>query len=217
MWWEKWKLILLLPLLLIWEREKHWPVVPFIYAFIGWPFHVPWLGNKPATLVLQDDTPTNYPARASNPFLFLRQMLAWLWSSHRITEHLIKKPFNCVKSSALMSQKVNLRARRHSESLEVWKLGPAPLCLQSLCLCCCYCWQGPRWVHWCLLAEWGQLTWPHHWFPYLDFELQSTSSNSSYSQIIKRFYDLWIFCNLFLEFGAVNLGSYYQSYHLVVV
>ena len=40
--------------LIDWEREKHRPVVPLIYALIGWFLYVPWLGIKPATLAHQD-------------------------------------------------------------------------------------------------------------------------------------------------------------------
>ena len=41
------------------EKEKHWFVVPLIYAFIGWFLNVPWLGIKPTTLMYQDDTVTS--------------------------------------------------------------------------------------------------------------------------------------------------------------
>lgn len=98
-------------------------------------------------------------------------------------------------------------ALSHSMSVLTRNWDPVFLCLHSLCLHL----SQP------LLARslLGSLmfdcrmrptrSWPHHWFTYLDFELQSTSSHS---QILKRFHDLWIFCNLSLELGAISLGSY---------
>ena len=47
-------------LLILRKREKHWFVVPLIYAFIGWLPYVPWPGIKPATLMYQDDALTNW-------------------------------------------------------------------------------------------------------------------------------------------------------------
>ena len=44
------------------ERERHWFVVPLVYAFIGWFFYVPWPRIEPITLVYWDDTLTNWAA-----------------------------------------------------------------------------------------------------------------------------------------------------------
>ena len=41
-------------------KRKHRFGVPFIHAFIGWFFNVPWLGLEPTTSVYWDDTLTNW-------------------------------------------------------------------------------------------------------------------------------------------------------------
>ena len=73
-------IIVLPPILFYWfflkrkeskgEIEKHWLMVPLIYAFIGWFFHVPWLGIEPSTLVYRDDALTNW-ATGPQPFYFI--------------------------------------------------------------------------------------------------------------------------------------------------
>ena len=42
------------------RRDKHLFVVPLIYSFIDWFLYVPCLGIKPAILVYQDSTLTNW-------------------------------------------------------------------------------------------------------------------------------------------------------------
>ena len=48
------------------EREKHWFVVPLIYAFIGWFLNVPWPSIRPAALAFLGDALNQLkdPARA---------------------------------------------------------------------------------------------------------------------------------------------------------
>ena len=41
-------------------REKHWFVIPLIYAFMGCFLYVPWLGIESTTLLYQDDTLTSW-------------------------------------------------------------------------------------------------------------------------------------------------------------
>ena len=55
------------------EREKHWPIVPLIYAFIGWFLYVPCPGIESTTFGYWGDTITNW---ATWPGLML------LFSSH---------------------------------------------------------------------------------------------------------------------------------------
>lgn len=72
-----------------------------------------------------------------------------------------------------------------------WKWDPVPLYLHPLCLHCRQLVLG-RSLLGSLMFDCRMRpprAWRHHWFPYLDFELQSTS-NSSHSQILKRFHDL---------------------------
>ena len=63
-----WKTIFLKLFILerVCKKEKHWFVVPVIYAFIGCFLYVPWLKIKPAILMLSGGSTheKSYPARA---------------------------------------------------------------------------------------------------------------------------------------------------------
>ena len=52
------------------DREKHWFVVPLIYAFVGWFLYVPWLEMELATLVYGDNVLSNWAARPELLIIF---------------------------------------------------------------------------------------------------------------------------------------------------
>ena len=63
------------------QTDRHWFVVPLIYAFIGWFLYVPWLGIESATVVNWDNALTKW---ATWPWPYIRPFLTMALSYYRI-------------------------------------------------------------------------------------------------------------------------------------
>ena len=62
------------------REEKHWFVVPLIYAFISYFLYVPWTGIEPTTLANWDDILTNW-ATQLGPSLFTLTTSSYILST----------------------------------------------------------------------------------------------------------------------------------------
>ena len=89
------------------EREKHWPVVPPIYGFIGWFLYMPWPGIKPTALAYWDDALTSWATRAElciSIQFFLSVVYAYIRFLKRIySKYITESSQGCWKRPVLFS------------------------------------------------------------------------------------------------------------------